>query len=108
MWLFEMKIQMIESDIKQKQAISYQDMPVDLSTAADTLTSASKVTLRYIQCVIRNTGQFDEGSKFQQRVDYLKQQLLLKLHTKEAEITTITSLPHSLCEIEYRQENHGV
>ncbi|KAL3890901.1 hypothetical protein ACJMK2_003172 [Sinanodonta woodiana] len=95
MWLFEMKIQMIESDIKQKQAISYQDMPVDLSTAADT-------------CVIRNTGQFDEGSKFQQRVDYLKQQLLLKLHTKEAEITTITNLPHSLCEIEYRQENQRV
>ncbi|KAL3890905.1 hypothetical protein ACJMK2_003176 [Sinanodonta woodiana] len=96
-----MKIQMIESDIKQKQAISYQDMPVDLSTVADTLT---KGKLR----VIRNTGQLDEGSRFQQRVDYLKQQLLLKLHTKEAEITTITSLPHSLCEIEYRQENQGV
>ncbi|KAL3890909.1 hypothetical protein ACJMK2_003180 [Sinanodonta woodiana] len=86
---------MIESDIKQKQAISYQGMPVDLSTAVDTLASASKGKLRYI----------DPGFN---RVDYLKQQLLFKLHTKEAEITTITSLPHGLCEIEYRQENQGV
>ncbi|KAL3890908.1 hypothetical protein ACJMK2_003179 [Sinanodonta woodiana] len=75
MWLFEMKIQMIESDIKQKQAISYQDMPVDLSIVADTLTSASKGKLR-------NIRQLDEGSKFQQRVGYLKKQLLLKLHRK--------------------------
>ncbi|KAL3841440.1 hypothetical protein ACJMK2_019590 [Sinanodonta woodiana] len=116
MWLLEMKIQTIESDIKQKQAKGYHDIPVDLSTAADTLTPAAKGKIRYVagacihkikdrlrQCVIRNTGRFDEESKFKRRVDYLKQQLLLKLRIEEAEIKTITNLPHSLCEIEYRQ-----
>ncbi|KAL3890318.1 hypothetical protein ACJMK2_002603 [Sinanodonta woodiana] len=112
MGFLKMKIQTIESDIWQKQAKSYHDIPVDLSTAAGTLTSAAKGKLRYIagacihkikdrlrQCDITNTRRFDEGSKFKRRVDYLKQQLLFKLRIYEAEITTITNMPHSLCEI---------
>ncbi|KAL3859906.1 hypothetical protein ACJMK2_010090 [Sinanodonta woodiana] len=48
MWLLEMKMQTIESDIKKKQAKSYHDIPVDLSTAADTQTPAAKGKLWYI------------------------------------------------------------